>query len=218
MKALDHVIDRAVLRWPSANARAWLCDFLRSASESDDVLAVVAMGSAVRPSVESADLDLLAIIRDGSELVARSPIEIDLRSRQLGAAEAELESGGDLVSWAVRYGVPLYDPESVWAGLCESWGGRLRLPDPEVAEDRASRMAGTVHRLREVGDEAAANEIEVSMLTHRARAALSRAGVFPASRPELPRQLRGAGKDALAAALERALRERARLEAEGVAT
>ena len=42
------------------------------------------------------------------------------------------------------------------------------------------------------------------MLTHLARAALSEAGVFPYSRPELPGQLRDIGDHALADRLDAA--------------
>jgi hypothetical protein len=46
------------------------------------------------------------------------------------------------------------------------------------------------------------------LLTHRARAALLRAGVFPASRPELPAQLRQIRESTLAKDLEAALKDR----------
>ena len=63
--------------------------------------------------------------------------------------------------------------------------------------------------MREVGDEDAFDELQVSYLTHRAWARLAGAGVHPASRPELPAQLRSVGETSLAADLEEALSQRA---------
>lgn len=57
----------------------------------------------------------------------------------------------------------------------------------------------------EMGDEDAAREQLISYLTHLGRAALIEAGVFPASRPEVPQQLRRIGRRALADDLEQAL-------------
>lgn len=62
--------------------------------------------------------------------------------------------------------------------------------------------------MREVGDEDAFNELNISYLSHRARAALAAAGIYPASRPELPGQLRELGDTALAARLDAALAKR----------
>ena len=59
-----------------------------------------------------------------------------------------------------------------------------------------------------IGDRDAAAELLVSMLTNLARAALSTAGVFPKSRPELAEQLRGIGNQALADWLAHALAHR----------
>lgn len=59
-----------------------------------------------------------------------------------------------------------------------------------------------------VGDEEACGELEISYRTHLARAALANAGVQPASRPELPSQLRELGETALAVDLERSLSNR----------
>ena len=62
--------------------------------------------------------------------------------------------------------------------------------------------------MREVGDEDGFNELNVTYLSHRARARLATAGVHPASRPELPGQLRELGEVDLADSLEAALATR----------
>jgi hypothetical protein len=59
-----------------------------------------------------------------------------------------------------------------------------------------------------MGDEDAAQEQRLVALTQEARAKLIRQGVYPASRPELPDQLRSLKENALAEKLDRALRER----------
>ena len=56
-----------------------------------------------------------------------------------------------------------------------------------------------------LGDEEAAAEQKTTYLTHLARAALSREGVYPASRPELPDQLASVGCAALALQLRNQL-------------
>lgn len=209
--------DEAIVRWPTPTAREWVLRFLRELGSSPAVLAVVAMGSAVRAGVESADLDLLVVVRDGTQFQVRAPIDIDLRHYHSGALESELEDGNDLLSWAVRFGVALYDPDGCWQDLRAAWKDRVKLPDPTIAEERAARASKQLDALREAGDVSAANEVEVSCLTHLARAELSRAGVFPASRPELVAQLREVGNGELAGRLERALAERSRLTAESAA-
>lgn len=209
-------VDRAVLRWPSTAARDWVLGFLREVADAPNVLAVVATGSAVRPGVRSADLDLLVLVREPVRKV-RPPIEIDLRVFEISKAAADLEAGEDLLTWAARFGAPLHDPDSAWQRLVESMRGRLKLPDPEVADERAGRAEQQLQALRSIGDDAAINEVSVSYLTHLARAALSRAGVFPASRPELPEQLRVIRRQDLADELEAALAERERLTQESAA-
>ena len=115
------------------------------------------------------------------------------------------------------HGVLLYDRHQVWERLVDKWGGRLRLPKPEIAERRAARAYSQFQALTEVGDDAAANELLVSHLTHLARAVLSRAGIFPASRPELATQLRSIQKVELAESLDGALAARRQMASETTA-
>jgi len=69
-----------VLRWPSRQAREWVVCF-RETSESDpNIIAVIAVGSAVRPGVPSADVDLVAICRDPLLLKGARPFDVDLRA------------------------------------------------------------------------------------------------------------------------------------------
>jgi len=207
-------LDRTIRRWPTEHARNWVRAFLEEATQSPEVLAVVALGSSVRPNVPSEDVDLLVLCSEGSDLTWRAPIEVDLRSSDLSKLERDLASGGDLATWAIRYGVPLYDERSIWAQLASKWRDQLRLPDPDVAESRAAKAYSQFQALSEAGDDAAANELLVSHLTHRARAVLSRAGIFPASRPELATQLRSIQDAELGDALEAALAVRRQMASE----
>ena len=77
-----------------------------------------------------------------------------------------------------------------------------------MALARADAIRGHLKYLREVGDEDAFDDLNVSYLSHRARAVLAAAGIHPASRPELPGQLRDMGDADLAARLEAALAKR----------
>jgi hypothetical protein len=61
----------------------------------------------------------------------------------------------------------------------------------------------------ESGDADASQEQAVSYLTHLGRAELLGRGVHPASRPELPSQLRAIGSLQIAECLERVLEEKA---------
>lgn len=196
-----------VLRWPTARSRRWVDAFLDRAAGDPNLLAVIAIGSAARPGVESEDLDLLAICRDRSAVAERPPIEVDLRKIALDRIEPSLRSANDLLVGAVQFGRPLLDGEGHWAAITRRWRHRLPLPDPEVADERAAVARRVMLQMQEIGDEEAAAEYRLIWLSHRARACLTRAGVLP-SRPELPAQLREHGKTTLAGFLSIALAAR----------
>ena len=205
--------EQLIHRWPTAHAREWLSSFLAQARGNRNVIAVVAIGSAVRSRVASDDLDLLVICRNSKQLTDRAPIEIDLRSSDLTRVDQDIRTGRDLVVWAVRYGQPLLDRNSTWQRIVTRWKDRLPLPDPSVSKERARCAEKRMKELLDIGDEEAACELRLSYLTHRSWACLAQAGVHPQSRPELPRQLRRIGKADLAARLEDALSRRTDLHA-----
>lgn len=200
--------ERPILRWPTDRSRRWVDDFLGRAANDPNLLAVIAIGSAVRPGVESEDLDLLAICRDRSGVSERPPIEVDLRKIALNRVEPSIRSGNDLLVWAVQFGRPLFDCEGLWAAVTRRWRHRLPLPDPEIADERAEAARKIMLQMQEIGDEDAVAEYRIAWLSHRARACLARAGVLPRSRPELPSQLRENGDAALADSLSAALADR----------
>ena len=164
--------------------------------------------TAVRPDVTSDDLDVMVVCRDVVRLREKPPIEIDLRKANVDSVDEQISAGHDLLVWAVRFGRPLLDRDGTWAEIARRWTSRLPLPDPTVALARAEAARRRMEKMRVIGDDDAVAELQVSHLTHRARATLAMAGVQPASRPELAGQLRGLGEVELADGLERALSKR----------
>lgn len=195
--------------WPTTRARQWLDSFLDRARSDANVLVVVGIGSSVRPGFSADDLDLVVLCRDCTRLSEKPPIEVDLRCFDWDRVDEELRRARDMLVWSVRFGKTLYDPDDRWDGLTSRWQGRLPLPDAAEATRRAEVTRAQMESMRAVGDTDAGNDLNLSYLTHLARARLSEAGLFPASRPELPTQLRGIGQQDLAAALAQALALRA---------
>jgi len=195
----------AVKRWPTAQSKAWTADLLEHAGHNEEILAIVAIGSAVRPNVPSVDLDLLMVYRHPVKLPVKPPIEIDLRSYEASTVDQEIKRGNDLLGWAVKFGQVIFERDGYWTALVDSWRSRLPLPAADVAarraEDAYTRLAG----LLEIGDMTAAREQALSYITHLARSELLGRGVYPISRPELPAQLRQIGRDELAQWFEQLL-------------
>jgi hypothetical protein len=112
------------------------------------------------------------------------------------------------LKWAIRLGRSIFEREQYWTSLAEKWSDHLPFPSPEPSEILALRFERFAAQLVSAGDFDAALEQIIGMLTHMGRASLIRARVYPASRPELPAQLRGIGEHQLAEWLEQALRRR----------
>lgn len=200
----------AIFRWPTECSRRWLHAFLRRAESDTNLLALVAIGSAVRASVPSEDLDILAVCRDRRALADQAPIEVDLRKMDADGLDERIHTGDPLLVSALRFGRPLFDRDRIWADLSRRWCDSLPLPDPTVADRCAASARKFMATLREIGDEDAYREHHLNWLTHRARASLIRAGVHPCSRPELPAQLHDLGDTDLAESLREALAYRLR--------
>jgi hypothetical protein len=169
--------------------------------------AVIAVGSAVRPVETSHDIDLVLIYAKKKPDFPAPPKDVEIQLYESAQVEALVAGGHDLLGWAVRFGKLLYERQAFWGTLCERWGERVPLPSAEAAAERAARSARTLAALPAAGEEAVAREL-ITLLTQEARARLLRRGVFPASRPELPHQLREIGEERLAAALSDALARR----------
>lgn len=190
------------IQWPTPRAATWA----RLLADDGNVLAVVAIGSAARQRARpTSDVDLIVVCKDARRK-AQAPLEVDARwvvtAKLLASAE---KSGDDVIAWGIMYGIPLYDPEGIWRDLVATCRDRLPLPTPDVCSQRAERARQYAAVLIESGDEEAASEQILTMLTHEARLTLCTHGVFPASRPELVEQLESIGASALASLLARAL-------------
>lgn len=191
-----------------APALGWLEAFLGRAARDPSIVAVIASGSAVRPVARSQDLDLL-IVYTGSrpEIQPPPPMDIDIRFQSDDSVERAIASGQEFVIWALVHGRPLLDRDSFWRSLVSRWP-EPPLPDWQRASERARRAFSYADELLRMGDNEASAEQLLSAITNRAWACLLRRGVLPASRPEIPEQLRAQGENALAEELERALRAR----------
>ena len=122
-------------RWPSPHTRDWLASFLERAEADKNVVAVIVIGSAIRPEVASDDLDVMVLCRDVARLREKAPIEIDLRKADLDGVEEKIRAGHDLLIWAVRFGRrSLLDRDGAWASITRRWTNRLPVPDPAVAK------------------------------------------------------------------------------------
>ncbi len=203
-------LDGIILRWPTQTSRKWLVDFLSVIATDVNVVAVVAVGSTIRSAVRSDDLDLVVLCKECDRFQYKAPIEVDVRAFALAAARDDVVGGHLLLGWAVKFGKVVFDRDGTWAKLVAELRDHVPLPDPDLAQKMAAAVFRHLMAVRESGDQAAANELNVSYLTFLARSALAKHGVYPASRPELPKQLRTIQEGELAAQLDAALQERER--------
>ena len=195
-----------VLRWPSQAAKQWATSALGSIALRPETAAIVAIGSGVRPSHHrNSDVDFLIITDLDNQTFVERPIDVDLRLFRSCDVERQLSEGNDLLGWAARFGRSVFDPRYYWENLKARWADRLPLPSPDPSMAMALRFEGFARELFSIGDLDAALEQVIAMLTHKSRATLLRAGVYPASRPELPGQLQNIGENQLADWLHRAL-------------
>jgi hypothetical protein len=195
-----------VLRWPTNRSRDWTRTFVLSAKQDLNIIAIVAIGSAVRPNVSTTDLDLLTVCTVSNSLNASPPIEVDLRIYPLAGIEDKLGKGHDLLTWSIKFGRVLYQQLDYWDKLVGSWSYRLPLPSARLARERSVVVYRHLSEFLKLGDEHAALEQAISYFTHLVRAELLERAVYPASRPELAGQLRDVvGDSELADNLDRLL-------------
>ncbi len=209
-------IDRCILRWPTSAARDWTVEFLQRTHRNPNVLSVVAIGSAVREGVQSDDVDVLVLCQCARDFSERAPLEIDLRALDAHGVDSKIKAGHDLLGCAVVFGRTLYDRKETWLHIVERWMNRVPLPNPATARYRSEITRQRMLEMREMGDEDAEIELELAYLSHDARATLAEAGIYPASRPELPRQLTNIGAHGLATQVRRALDAREQLKSQMV--
>ena len=200
----DNKLD-AVRRWVGDSKR-WLETFLTAAPKDHSIAAIIVVGSAVRDrGHRRSDFDLLVLYR-GKRPAIEAPVEVDIRLYPIEAIKTQLAAGHEVICWAMKFGTALYDPQGEWESLKRSWGHRLPLPSADEAAKRGCRSLNTAKEMLSAGDDSAASDLILAALTQFVRARLIRHNVFPASRPELPDQLRMVcPSDALAQLLEDAM-------------
>lgn len=201
---------KTIRRWPTERAKVWVQTYVHDAASDPLVLAVLAVGSAVREGVPSNDVDLLVILA-GPAAARREhpPLEVDLRTYPADIVESEIRRGHDYLGWAAKFGAVLHEKDGFWSKLLSRVNGRIPLPSREVALERARIAYRQAKALLEAGDDEGALEQVTSLLTHLARAELIQASIYPASRPELPGQLAAAGRFGLSRLLSVALNRQA---------
>ena len=195
-----------ILRWPSKEAKTWLRKFMVAAEADPNINCVVAIGSSVREGVASADLDLVVLVEKRVAHAVEPPsVDVDLRTFKVSDVVTLVQEGNDLLGWAIKFGRPLLDKNSVWNSLVQAVYLNVPLPSAEIALERAKKTEKLLRILTAVGDTDASREQLLTLLTHLARARLVKYGVFPISRPELAKQLREVNENKLAILLEKAL-------------
>ena len=194
-----------VRRWVG-NSESWLKSFLEDVLKMSSVVSVVVMGSAVRDrSHRRSDFDLVILFR-GKRPLLKPPIEVDIRMYPIETAEEQLAAGHEIIGWAMKFGTALYDPDGAWELLRTKFGDRVPLPSAIEAAERAERSLTRAREMLGIGDDSAADDLILAGATQMVRERLIKNRIFPASRPELPAQLRAISPhDPLAQILEDAM-------------
>ncbi len=177
-----------IRKWIGAS-EDWLRALLADIKPISSIVCVVAMGSTVRERVHRrSDLDLLILFR-GRRPTLKPPLEVDVRMYPVESVADRLASGHEVLGWAMRFGVALYDPERVWDSLRRRFADRVPLPSADDARSRAKQSLTRAREMLSIGDDSAADDLVLAGATQLVRARLIENRVFPASRPELPAQL-----------------------------
>ncbi len=196
----------AVVRHWIGGSRRWLETFLTNVESQPSIVSVVVMGSVVRhQGHRRSDFDLLVLYR-GKRPRLDAPVEVDVRFSSVEQVDEHVSDGREILCWAVKFGTALYDPEGFWRRLQDSWRNRVPLPSAKEADDRGRQSLARAIEMLDSGDESAADDLILAAITQFIRKRLIDNSVFPASRPELPMQLRELDpSDSLADLLDEAM-------------
>ena len=129
-------------------------------------------------------------------------MEVDLRVYRADDVDRLISEGHDVLGWAIKFGQVLFQRSGFWDMTLSRWKNDLPLPSPETPRVRARDTRRRFLSVLEIGDVDAALEQAISYLTHLSWAELLDRGIFPASRRELPSQLRTIDSQRLADSLE----------------
>ena len=151
---------------------------------------VVLIGSAARDMMNGrSDIDVLVLSDNNHRIrlkrLGDGHLQQDTRSNFL----RRLNEGDDYPGWALRFGIPMRDPDGWWAEQVDAERHNPHWPDWRPKLDHAKKRMSVASELLDIGDLDAASEELMFAASHVARASLLRCGKFPLSRPELPAQL-----------------------------
>jgi len=163
---------------------------------------VVLIGSWARGTqdTEVSDIDILL----GKPSSARCSNDDRMHVICLSSSELvdRVLEGDDFAAWCLRFGVPLSGRRK-WQTLKLQFDSQNSWPRTARKRELSRRLFQYASDLLAMGDAEAAQEELRAALGHLARAELLDRQVFPLSRPEVPNQLREAGLDTLAEALDK---------------
>jgi hypothetical protein len=199
---------QAFPRWPSLEAKQWVNAFAERVCPDMNTRALLAIGSVVRPVERVNDVDLVFLYGTIRPPYEPHPLDVDLRIYDAREVPRLISEGHDVLSWALRFGTAICEHDDFWSTISSQWRSRAPLPNPRVADERAVKTKRILQEVSRSGDVDAAEELRLSLLTHEAWAFLLHKGVHPASRAELPAQLREVGNLALASQLAALIHKR----------
>jgi hypothetical protein len=155
-----------------------------------DTATVVLIGSSARDTMNGrSDIDILVLDNVERRIRLKLPGDVHLQQYSRSKFLSRLGEGDDYPGWALRFGVPMSDPDGWWAKHVASELNNPHWPDWRPKVSHAKKRMKMASKLLEVGDVDAASEELMFAASHVARAVLLKHGVFPLSRPELPSQL-----------------------------
>ena len=90
----------------------------RSSLESSAT--VILIGSVARQAAtDRSDVDILILLPTDTKLKVRVPPEVHLQQQTRVTFIQRLQEGDDYPLWAIRYGLPLHDPDRWWSAQVE---------------------------------------------------------------------------------------------------
>ena len=129
-----------------------MASFAEGVCEDSNTAALLAIGSIVRRATRVNDVDLVYIFRSTRPRFRTHPLDVDIRAYAAKEVADLLSTGHDLLSWCLRFGYLICEHNHFWTSLKHGWEGRVPLPNPTVAEERAARAQHRYEQLLELGD------------------------------------------------------------------
>ena len=155
-----------------------------------DCATVIVVGSSARKAMNwRSDIDVLVLRDDDRRVRMKRRGDIHLQQDSRLRFLRRLQDGDDYPAWALRFGVPVSDPDGWWAEQASAEHDSPHWPDWQAKVPHARKRMRMALALLDTGDVDAANEEMLFAASHVVRAVLLRQGVFPLSRPEMPSQL-----------------------------